>query len=491
MNFRNTAAIAVLFFALGAYLYFVESEKVREESQKKTLVSLKADEVTGITLAYPDSEIVLKKTGGGWRIQKPLDAEADESTVTNLIRAVADAELKRTLEEQTGSPETYGLDKPAAIITVSLADGKSLPAIRVGKNTPVGYSTYVQITGSPAVQLVPAAFSAGMKKDVKDLRNKVLVDFKDEDVQKIEIAGEGPPVSLARDGSDWKIEKPEALRADATEVRSFLSSLRSLRAQDFFDSPSSLGDYGLDSPRRRIAVLVGKDLARKEILVGSEKDRNSKKELYVKRGEGDTVFAVGSWAWTSLNKSLSAFRDKTVLVFDRSSLGAVELARRDGESFRLVRQEGSASATPPPTPAKESWTVEGAAASRETQIAQLVGDLHGLKGYEIAAENPADLGAFGLTSPDLTYSLIDKDGKPIGRVLLSQPSGNGGSEKRDAYAIAEGSNLVYHVRDYVYSHLDKKHTDLVEPPPGAAPSPTVSPAAAVEPDELEDEPLGD
>lgn len=486
MKFRNTLAIAVLFLALGAYLYFVESEKIREESKKTTLLSVTTDEVTGVTLTYPESEIVLKKTGSGWRIQKPIDVEADESTVTNLVRAVAEAELKRTLDGPPGSLETYGLDKPAAIVTLALADGKTLPAIRVGKTTPVGYSTYVQLDGSSEIKLVPSAFSSGMKKEVKDLRNKVIVDFKDDDVQRIEVSGGDSSLALARDGSEWKIEKPEALQADASEVRGFLSSLRSLRAQEFFDQAPSLADFGLEAPRRRIAVLLGKDLARKEILVGAEKERNSKKELYVKRGEGDTVFAVGSWAWTSLDKGVSAFRDKTVLAFDRSALAAVEVARSDGEPFRLVRRDtppATAAATPPPTPAKEIWTLEGAPASKETQITQLVSDLHALKGYEVAAESPSDLGAFGLTSPALTFSLIDRDGKPIGRILLAATGGTGSSEKREAYAMAEGSNLVYRVRDYTYSHLDKKRADLVEPEPSASATPAVTPATSAEGDE--------
>ncbi|MGH7856453.1 MAG: DUF4340 domain-containing protein, partial [Candidatus Binatia bacterium] len=131
MSFRNTVAIAVLFLALGAYLYFVESEKVREEGKKQTLVSLATGEVAGVTLEYPEKgqTIVLKKTAGGWRMQQPLEAEADQAAVDNLVRAIADAELKRTLEGDAGPPATYGLEKPETVVRVELNDGRKLPAI--------------------------------------------------------------------------------------------------------------------------------------------------------------------------------------------------------------------------------------------------------------------------------------------------------------------------------------------------------------------------
>ena len=488
MRFRNTFAIGVLFLALAGYLYFVENPRQRGEEQQKKLLQFKIDEVSEVTLTYADKQIVLKKTGSAWRMQKPLEVDADQTTVDNLIRAVADAEVKRTLEGVPQSLDTYGLDKPTAIVKLTLASGQALPTIRVGNTAPVGFSAYVQLEGSPEVKTVPSVFQTGMKKEVKDLRNKVIVDFQDDDVQQVDVASGDSRVELVREESDWKVTQPEKLKADGSEVRSFLSSLRGIRAQDFVDQPASLGDYGLDSPRERIAVVVGKDKTRKELLIGAEKEKDRNKELYVKRADADTVYAIGAWAWTGLNKDLAAFRDKTVLPFELASLGAVEVERRDGESYRIVKQgdAAAASAAPPPaseaaapsaTPGGAAWKIDGvASAAKGPLISQLVGDLHGLKGYEIAAEKPKDLSVYGLAAPDVTFSLIDSAGKPIGRVLASQV-GSGASA--NAYAMGEGSNIVYHLRSYLFTHLDKKKSDFLEAPPAPTP-PAATPAAAEE-----------
>ncbi len=476
MKFRNTLLIAVVFFGLAGYLYWVERPRHEQEAQAKKLLQFKRDEVSEVTLTYPDRQIVLKKTGAGWRMQKPLDVAADQTAVSSLVSAVADAEVKRTIESDAKSLDVYGLDKPEVIVSLSLIDGKALPAVRVGKAAPIGFSAYAMLEGSSEVKIVPSLFQTGMKREVKDLRDKTIINFKDEEVQTIEIATPQSTVGLVRDGADWKIDKPSALRADSTEVRSFLSSLRGVRAEDFIDQPGALADYGLDDPREKITVVVDKDQTRKELWIGAEKAKDSKNVLYVKRPDADTVYAVGTWAWNGLNKNVAALRDKTVLPFDLASLAAVEVTRRDGQAYRLVKEPAAAAGVTPdpadaasePPPSGASWKVEGAKNSKRLQIGELVSNLHGLKAYEIAAERPDDLVTYGLAEPDLTFSLLDSTGKPIGRILASQV---GGEADADAYAMAEGGDVVYHLRGYLYAHLDKKKEDLVEAPPTPTPTP--------------------
>jgi hypothetical protein len=475
MRFRNTLALALLFLALGGYLYFVENPRHEQAAEQKKLVSFKPEDASEITLTYPDMQIVLKKTGAGWRIAKPIDVDADQTAVANLLRAAADAEVKRTLEGGNTSLDVYGLDKPDAIVSITMVDGTKLPSIRIGKTAPVGFSAYAQLEGTNDVKLVPSVFQTGMKRDVKDLRNKTIIDFQDADVQQIEITTPQSTIHLARQGDGWALDQPLAAKADATEVTSFLSALRGTRAEEFVDQPTALVDYGLDTPREKVAVLTGKELARKELWLGAEKAKDSKNILWVKRPDVDVVYGVGTWTWNGLNKTAVAFRDKTVFAFDLANLGAVEVTRRDGEAFRLVKEVASSNATPLPVstpaakPAEATWKVDGAKNSNPAAIRDLVADLHGLKGYEIAAEKPNDLAKYGLATPDVTFSLIDSGGKPIGRIIAGQVEDGG---KTEAYAMAEGSDIVLHLRSYLYEHLDKKKSDLSSPPPAAAPTAT-------------------
>ena len=473
MKFRNTYIIAALFLAMIAYLAFVEAPRHDEDTQSKKLLQLKPEDVTELTLTYPDKQIALKKTAAGWHMQKPLDVAADPSAVTNMISALSDTELRRTLDGESKSLETYGLDKPETVITIGLSNGKTLPGVRVGKAAPVGFSAYAHIEGSPNVVLVPSIFQTGMKRDVKDLRDKTIVDFKDDDVQTIELATPDTTTEVVRDGEAWKIAKPAEYKADATEIKALLAALKGVRAEDFVDQPAALSEYGLDAPRAKISVVVGADNTRKELWIGPEKAKDKKNVVYVKRADADTVYEVGSWIWGGLNKSVSSLRDKTVLAFDLASLATVEVGRRGGEAYRVVKEQGKApSKSPdgkgPEVAAEPTWKLDGAKSSKALPIGELIEDLHGLKGYEVAAEKPGNLAQFGLADPELTFSLIDGAGKPLGRILVSRVAAG---QTANLYAMAEGGDLVLHLRSYLYEHLDKKKEDLVELAPVAPPAP--------------------
>src|SRR5262245_60679101 len=99
MRVRTTIVLLLMLISVGAYVYWVEYPKAEEEGKKKTLFDIKADDVTEVTLVYPDREIALKKSGDDWRLTKPIEAAADSVTVKNLVSAIAEAEIKKELTD--------------------------------------------------------------------------------------------------------------------------------------------------------------------------------------------------------------------------------------------------------------------------------------------------------------------------------------------------------------------------------------------------------
>ena len=471
MRFRTTILLLLVLAGLGAYVYLVEYPRAEEEAKKKTLFEFKADDATQLTLDYGDHKIVLKKSGNDWRISEPIDAAADATSVKNLVNAIAECEVKRDLKDASTDLSTYGLDKPFVTITVKLGD-KELPAFMVGKNTPIGFSTYLQRADDKKVQLTASAFRSGMDKKVKDLRDKTIIDFADSDVQQVDMSGAGTQLQLVQKDDKWSIEQPAAYAADGSTVRSFLSTLRSMRATDFPDDrPSDVGAYGLDNPRLKITLRLGKDNAEKSILVGKE---NDKKEIYVQRGGQPTVYTVSDWVFRDLNKNPADFRDKTVLAFDRDKVTAVELKRKDGSHVKLLHG------------ANKQWQVDGVEGKpAETAITQYMTDLHDLKGYEIGADQPASLAPFGLDQPLLTLTLYGEENKSLGTALLSARESDG---KKEYTAMLEGGPTVFLVRDYLFTRLDKQAKDFIEKPPAPTAGPgTPAAQAAASDDEHEDE----
>lgn len=464
----TTLALLLVAAGLGAYAYYVERPAREREAATKTLLDFDKDAVEEITLAYPDREIRASKSPDGqWRMTAPVEAAADQTAITNLLGAIADAEQTKTIEDPGEDLAVYGLDAPAVTVRLRLRDGE-VPALKIGKQTPIGMKAYAQKDGDPNLYLTTGAFHTGVKKEPKDLRDKTIVSFSDDQVRAIEISRPGSPtIALARAGDEppgtWALTAPRAADADAAEVRSFLSSVRGLRAQDFIDTPEAdLSSYRLDEPQLEITLTVDKDGTTKRVLIGGEAP-GEPKGLYAKRGETETIYTVGAWTLTNLSKDASTFRDRTVLAFAPESASRITVTTRGAEPVVLERSGGN-------------WALAGAAASNAEAIERFVDDLRQTKATAVVADDVTDLAPYGLDDPDLHVLVVGEDGQPLGALRASRraageekPGDTDEPAEEKYYFTREGSMTVLEGRQYLLTRLEKSRADFMSPEAPADP----------------------
>jgi len=86
---------------------------------------------------------------------RPLEADADDTTVKNLISTLADAQATKTLENVGDKLGSYGLATPEVTVTLTVKDTGALPALqgrqddagRPSRRTRKGDDPKVYITG--------------------------------------------------------------------------------------------------------------------------------------------------------------------------------------------------------------------------------------------------------------------------------------------------------------------------------------------------------
>lgn len=455
MNLTRIVVLLALLAGLGGYIFYFEIPQAEQDAKKEKLLTVDKDAITGVVLKFPDRELELKKVDAGWRVTRPVDAPADDTTVKGILNALTDAEVQKAIDEVPADLAPFGLTAPEPAITLTVSNG-SAPSLAVGAATKIGGKAYIRRGDEPKILLTAASIRLALNKQAKDLRDKQLLTFKDEDVTAITISRpDGSTVTLSKKDQDaWTIQ-PGGFVADINEVRSFLSALRGARAIDFpDDAPTDLAKYGLDHPRLKVTVTAAGGQPT-TLLLGADHTDGAQKQNFAQRDGTPTVVTVGDFTLRSLDKTPNALRDKTLLGFDPTRVGKITLTRKDGSATSFTRG------------ADKAWTVDGhtAAQSKTTTVERFLDDTHDLQGSDVAAEPATDLAALGLDAPDFTIALIDTDAHPMGTIRLS---------KKDAkyYALRDGTQTAFELRDYMFTRLDKQPKDFINDgsKPAAAPA---------------------
>jgi len=475
MRLRNTIIVLILFAIVGGYAFIVGRYSSPEAQQK--LLDVKQDDIAKIELRYSDRDIVLERDKDKpWRLVKPIGADADQMQANNLARAIADAVQVRTVDEKPADLAPFGLKPPAATVTVTTFDKKTLPALEVGKSTPIGFNAYARLASGPAVLLTEGAFAAGMNKTVDQLRLRDLMAFKLDDVQKLIIARDnGPTVEIDRAGDNWKIVKPAPYAADDMAVRLALSTLVNARASDFVaDAPANVAQYGLGKPHLTATVVLNNG-EQQSMLFGFKQNGQGKSGIYVRRGERAPVYAVAEYVMSSLDKSPLDFRDRTILKVDPETVASVKVKNSDGE-FTLKRA------------ASGKWDVVVGGKTSEGDIPvveRLLDQFRDLKGTTLVADPMPSAQLFGLDNPALEITLVGRDGKELGTVKLAKinvkpatpPMPGEPAQRTEYYAISNASKAVFSLGDFSFAQLNKPAPLYMarapEPPPpqaGASPA---------------------
>ncbi len=480
MRARTTLLLALVAIGLGLWVYLVEKPGEPPADTTEALIGLKPEEIARVELALPGAEpIVLERGDGAWMIRSPLAARADANAVDGLVHALTGARVKRSLEASPADAKDapvaaarFGLDEPAAVVTLSAAAKTSTPLrLAVGDATPIGDNAYVRRGESGPVLVTAGTLRPAVQRTLDELRDRNLLALDDADVIAVVLTRAGATVRIVKDGDAWMIREPFAARADTPAMTSLLSSLRALRAERFLDDADATGAAaGLLPPQAAIAVELA-DGSRRTLELGAPAAAPAPQpspepgappapppapQLHARVAGTDSVVTIAQSAAEGLSRSADDLRDRTVLAFNADDAATIEVERADGKGFTLKR-------------AADGWTLGAAdvAAPEADRVAadRLASDLATLRGDQLAGP-ASDAEALGLDPAAITITVSDAAGKPLGRVRTSTPDPETGTPAR---ALAEGGEVAFTLREWVLERLDKTAADFQ--PAAAAPSP--------------------
>ncbi|MGC9317551.1 MAG: DUF4340 domain-containing protein [Armatimonadota bacterium] len=284
------------------------------EIREKQVVLLEPEDVQRVELAHGEEQIVLARAEPEahvkWWMRKPLQVAADEFNVKQLVRSLGDMRAEDFLEAE--AEVDPGFDKPQARLGLRLKEGRDLTVTfgktdtrEVGDDGEEKKIVYVRTSARPETMMVEADQLEKVQKTPLDLRDRTIVRFERDDVQRIRVERtKGLTFTVARRPDGWRVEKPRSVDARKTTVDDILWNLESLNAEAFIKekaSPSELREYGLAVPQAAISIFLRDRSEPIKVLIGDQVEGGN---YYCTTSESDQVVEISQFIMDDLPASM-------------------------------------------------------------------------------------------------------------------------------------------------------------------------------------------
>jgi hypothetical protein len=298
-------------------------------------------------------------------------------------------------------------------------------------------------------------YQVDAKKAQEKERTDVLLPFPASAVEALTIIAGPDTTSLVRDGDAFRITSPIKAPADKGAAEGVASRLAGLKMLRTIGAQKDLKPFGLDHPRRKIAIPVGASkavdggaatpAASYEFDLGDDNSYDG--TIFAKLGGSDKVVIVEAGVKGALTKTLFDLREKRVLAFEQPNLKHLDVATPKLAYGLDHVGDGQWKLTSP--------IAETADTTKANQIATALSTLRAIRfATEIATQE--DLKRYGLDHPSDTAQLTLGDGAQKTLVLAQVTDG----KTPHAYAKRAEEAWIAEVPLNIFKELEVELMDL-------------------------------
>lgn len=237
------------------------------------LLVFNESDIRRVEIARGAETISLVRTGSAWKVGAPKPFDAEDRVVRELLAKLGQISAKQFVTDVAADLAPYGLDKPAATVTIHGAGTNILGQILIGSLNTSNAVRYAKRPDEPFVYGVEHAVLGSLPGSAVACRDRRLGDWREDLITKFTCEKSGDRLVIER-GPDkkWKLVEPSQGVLDINRLQQVLDLFSYLRADGFErDGLDNLAAYGLDQPVARVTV---EDAGHRSstIQIGSAKD---------------------------------------------------------------------------------------------------------------------------------------------------------------------------------------------------------------------------
>ncbi len=262
--FRNTFVLLIILAGLLGYYYY--TQKTAKPPETNAVLSLKKSEITSLDIRQGQQDLIsLARTGGKWKIVKPIEYDVDSINLNDLLNAASSVKADRKLSDSDLSK--YGLDNPSYTVSIGLGDDRSVKLL-IGNSSPVGNAYFVKVSNKPYVYRVEStALEKFMLSGdfVYQYAQKYIYQTAKDKITKIAYIKSGDEYTLQKNKDGSWVRNGKKLNKDSMDKLLDDIVLLQITGIDVGKSPSpnnydfGLAVYGGNSVEKAFFVTKDKD----------------------------------------------------------------------------------------------------------------------------------------------------------------------------------------------------------------------------------------
>ncbi len=359
-------------------------KKKAYEYVEPRLFELQAQHVKKIEITGAQEEegqpatYTLVRSDTGWTFESPVKAPAVKDKIDQVASGLASLRasgwvaaevdnlslyglgddaltVRATIEEPPDEPEEPAADTPEPADPEAEPEAPAPPpepvvreiVLRLARRSPIGEETkvYARRGEERTVATVTKTMADRFSPDMSEWRDMRLTADEVSTADRIELATPQGSATFSKEADRW-VEADGATAIDTTTVEELLKQIEDLRAVSFVPFDGEVGAFGLDQPQASLRMNVPGQPEALRIAVGQHTDPQTKRLVYVRRDDSESVAKVRVGDIDKLIREPAQYLDRTVFDIPAAEIAELVVTRPDDilgqrASFTLSRVDGA------------------------------------------------------------------------------------------------------------------------------------------------------
>lgn len=278
----------------------------------KTLLEFTKEQIAEVHLASADEEIWIKRgknEDNPWEIIKPIQTSTDQVTLNNLFVDLKNLRVHLFIDNPVEDTNHYGIEDSGKQLTVLTGNGQSFQ-LNIGNITNDQKYVFARRGSDPSIFLLEKDKIEKIFPTFHALRNKKLLRFKMEEVERILIEYPDKTFELKKKGSDWNLLKPKPIK----KIKPFIGqdtvwTLNNLSFESIVEESLESGATGLDHPAVKVSLWEKTNSKPETVKIGN---RAPDLPQYYAQVEGNpSIFLIKERFLGEIPKDLDKFEESS------------------------------------------------------------------------------------------------------------------------------------------------------------------------------------